>query len=44
MAAELAQLKPGLRGEAGLVVSEEHTAPRVGSGAVHVLATPVIST
>jgi len=42
MAAELAQLKPGLRGEAGLVVSEEHTAPRVGSGAVHVLATPVM--
>jgi fluoroacetyl-CoA thioesterase len=35
-------LKPGLRGEAGLVVSEEHTAPRVGSGAVHVLATPVM--
>ena len=42
MAAELAELKPGLRGEAGLVVSEEHTAPRVGSGAVHVLATPVM--
>src|SRR3954471_21064268 len=42
MAAELAQLKPGLRGEAGLVVSEEHTAPRVGSGRVHVLATPVM--
>src|SRR5919202_5225000 len=42
MAADLAQLEPGLRGEAGLVVSEEHTAPRVGSGAVHVLATPVM--
>jgi len=41
-AAELAQLKPGLRGEAGLVVSGEHTAPRVGSGAVSVLATPVM--
>ena len=41
-AAELAQLKPGLRGEVGLVVSGEHTAPRVGSGAVHVLATPVM--
>ena len=41
-AAELAQLKPGLRGEAGLVVSAEHTAPRVGSGAVSVLATPVM--
>jgi fluoroacetyl-CoA thioesterase len=42
MAAELAELKPGLRGEAGLLVGEEHTAPRVGSGAVHVLATPVM--
>ncbi len=41
-AAELPQLKPGLRGEAGLVVSEEHTAPRVGSGAIRVLATPVM--
>ena len=41
-AAELAKLKPGLRGEAGLVVSAEHTAPRVGSGAVSVLATPVM--
>src|SRR5436190_15544263 len=41
-AAELGQLKPGLRGEVGLVVSGEHTAPRVGSGAVSVLATPVM--
>jgi len=41
-AAELGQLKPGLRGEGGLVVSGEHTAPRVGSGAVSVLATPVM--
>ena len=41
-AAELAELRPGLRGEAGLVVSGEHTAPRVGSGAVSVLATPVM--
>jgi fluoroacetyl-CoA thioesterase len=41
-AAELAQVKPGLRGEVGLVVSGEHTAPRVGSGAVSVLATPVM--
>lgn len=32
----------GLKGEASLVVGEEHTAPRVGSGAVHVLATPVM--
>ena len=36
------KLKPGLRGAADLVVSEEHTAPRVGSGRVHVLATPVM--
>ncbi|MGH6886470.1 MAG: thioesterase family protein [Geminicoccales bacterium] len=35
-------LKPGLRGRAELVVGEEHTAPRVGSGRVHVLATPVM--
>jgi predicted thioesterase len=35
-------LKPGLTGSAGLVVGEEHTAPRVGSGRVHVLATPVM--
>src|SRR3982751_3040495 len=42
MAADLSRVKPGLRGEAGLLVSEEHTAPRVGSGRVHVLATPVM--
>ena len=35
-------LKPGLRGSAELLVGEEHTAPRVGSGRVHVLATPVM--
>ena len=35
-------LKPGLSGSAELVVGEEHTAPRVGSGRVHVLATPVM--
>lgn len=35
-------LEPGLRGSAELVVGEEHTAPRVGSGKVHVLATPVM--
>jgi fluoroacetyl-CoA thioesterase len=39
---ELAALKPGLTGRAELVVGEEHTAPRVGSGRVHVLATPVM--
>lgn len=37
-----AALKPGLAGRAELVVGEEHTAPRVGSGRVHVLATPVM--
>ena len=36
------QLKPGLVGQAALVVAEEHTAPRVGSGRVHVLATPAM--
>ena len=35
-------IKPGLSGAAELVVNEEHTAPRVGSGRVHVLATPVM--
>src|SRR5258705_12628304 len=35
-------LKPGLAGRSELVVREEHTAPRVGSGLVHVLATPVM--
>jgi predicted thioesterase len=35
-------LKPGLLGRAELLVGEEHTAPRVGSGRVHVLATPVM--
>ena len=37
-----AGLKAGLSGSAELVVGEEHTAPRVGSGRVHVLATPVM--
>jgi len=35
-------LKPGLEGTADLTVGEEHTAPRIGSGKVHVLATPVM--
>ena len=42
MAVDLSKLRPGLRGEASLIVAEEHTAPRVGSGAIHVLATPVM--
>jgi fluoroacetyl-CoA thioesterase len=37
-----AALSIGLKGHAELVVAEEHTAPRVGSGRVHVLATPVM--
>jgi fluoroacetyl-CoA thioesterase len=39
---DLSKLKPGMKGSAELVVGEEHTAPRVGSGRVHVLATPVM--
>ena len=40
---DLASLvRPGMAGRAELVVGEEHTAPRVGSGKVHVLATPVM--
>src|SRR2546427_8786633 len=39
---ELGALKPGRTGRAELLVGEEHTAPRVGSGKVHVLATPVM--
>src|SRR5258708_8476983 len=42
MPADLSRLRPGLRGEAFLTAAEEHTAPRVGSGAIHVLATPVM--
>ena len=37
-----AKLQPGLTGRADLIVGEQHTAPRVGSGLVHVLATPVM--
>jgi predicted thioesterase len=39
---ELALVRPGLTGNAELVVGEQHTAPRIGSGKVHVLATPVM--
>lgn len=39
---ELTNVKPGLSGTAELIVGEEHTAPRVGSGRVAVLATPVM--
>jgi predicted thioesterase len=39
---DLSRIKPGLTGSAELVVGEQHTAPRIGSGRVHVLATPVM--
>src|ERR1700741_2502546 len=39
---DLAHMPNGLRGSADLVVGVEHTAPRVGSGLVPVLATPVM--
>lgn len=35
-------LQPGLKGSAEIVVGEQHTAPHIGSGRVHVLATPVM--
>src|SRR3970040_2209144 len=38
----MTQLTPGRSGPASLGVAEEHTAPRVGSGRVRVLATPVM--
>src|SRR3954447_410134 len=39
---DLTALKDGLAGSAEIIVGEEHTAPRVGSGRVRVLATPVM--
>jgi fluoroacetyl-CoA thioesterase len=42
MAVDLSSLAPGLAGRAALLVGEEHTAPRIGSGAIRVLATPVM--
>ncbi len=42
MAVDLSRVQPGLSGSASLVVAEEHTAPRIGSGAIRVLATPVM--
>ena len=32
----------GATGTASLIVGDEHTAPRIGSGQIHVLATPVM--
>ncbi len=39
---DYSHIKPGMTGTAELVVGDEHTAPRVGSGKVRVLATPVM--
>jgi fluoroacetyl-CoA thioesterase len=39
---DLSRLKPGMKGSAQLMVEIEHTAPKVGSGLVPVLATPVM--
>ncbi|MHB8667284.1 MAG: thioesterase family protein [Burkholderiales bacterium] len=39
---DVSGLHIGLKGRAELVVGEQHTAPKVGSGRVHVLATPVM--
>ena len=39
---DYSQIKPGMQGSVEITVGEEHTAPRVGSGRVHVLATPVM--
>ena len=39
---DLSKIKPGAQGRAEITVGAEHTAPRVGSGMVHVLATPVM--
>src|ERR1051325_2123791 len=39
---DLTAIKEGLAGTAEITVGEDHTAPRVGSGRVRVLATPVM--
>jgi predicted thioesterase len=39
---DLTQIRPGQHGSATLVVAEAHTAPKIGSGRVRVLATPVM--
>jgi fluoroacetyl-CoA thioesterase len=42
MPIDLSAVRPGLAGSADLLVAPEHTAPRVGSGRIAVLATPVM--
>src|ERR1043166_527419 len=39
---DLTAIKEGLAGTAEITVGEEHPAPRIGSGRVRVLATPVM--
>jgi predicted thioesterase len=39
---DLSAIQPGLAGGAEMTVGPEHTAPRVGSGRIAVLATPVM--
>src|SRR5438067_8907910 len=39
---DLSRLQPGMQGSAQLLVGIEHSAPKVGSGLVPVLATPVM--
>lgn len=39
---DLSAIRPGLAGTSELIVGPEHTAPRVGSGRIAVLATPVM--
>jgi fluoroacetyl-CoA thioesterase len=39
---DLSRVTIGQKGSHEILVGEEHTAPRVGSGRVHVLATPVM--
>jgi len=39
---DLSRLTVGLSGRVSLIVGDEHTAPRVGSGQIAVLATPVM--
>src|SRR5436305_12586559 len=39
---DLTVLQGGLAGHAEIIVGEQHTAPSIGSGRVHVLATPVM--
>jgi predicted thioesterase len=38
----MVSLKPGLVGEATLIVEEKHSAHHLRSGGVHVLATPIM--